>query len=182
LAPSSWNWTPTTATLSEALAETVMLPLTVAPALGDEMVAVGGVVSEGGPFETVTEMEADVVVLPAASRALALRVWLLPLAAVVVSQATEYGAVVSSTPKGSPSSRNWTPATPTLSEAAAVTATAPLTVDPEAGEVIATVGGVWSETVTLTGAEVVALPAASRATAVSVWVPAAAPVVSHGTE
>ena len=36
-------------------------------------------------------------------------------------------------------------------------------------------------TVTVTGAEVVVLPAASRATAVSVWVPLATVVVFHDT-
>ncbi len=40
------------------------------------------------PFETVTGIEGDVPVLPAASRATAVRVW-APSAAVVVFQATE---------------------------------------------------------------------------------------------
>ena len=47
--PSTWNWTPATATLSEALAETVMVPETVEPELGAVTDTVGGVVSvEGG--------------------------------------------------------------------------------------------------------------------------------------
>jgi hypothetical protein len=39
---------------------------------------------------------------------------------------------------------NWTPATPTLSEASAVTLIVPETVAPDAGDVILTVGGVVS--------------------------------------
>src|SRR5439155_1699744 len=39
---------------------------------------------------------------------------------------------------------NWTPATPTLSEASAVTVIVPETVAPDAGDVIRTVGGVVS--------------------------------------
>jgi hypothetical protein len=72
--------------LSEALAETVMVPETVAPELGDVMLAVGAVVSGGAPFETVTEE--DVLLLPAASRATAVRVW-DPLLVEVVSHVTE---------------------------------------------------------------------------------------------
>jgi hypothetical protein len=32
--PSSWNWTPATPTLSVAVAETVIVPVTVAPLAG----------------------------------------------------------------------------------------------------------------------------------------------------
>jgi len=71
-----------------------------------------------------------------------------PLVTVTVFQEVEYGAVVTSGPSATPSSRNWTPATtPELSEAAAVTLTVPVSVAPEAGAVIATVGGVVSEAV-----------------------------------
>src|SRR5438309_1882761 len=63
-----------------------------------------------------------------------------------------------------PSSWNWTPRTPSVSEAEAVTVTVALTEALAAGAVMATVGGVLS-TVTATAAEVVVLPAASRATA-----------------
>ena len=45
--PSTLNCTPTTPTLSDALAETVMLPVTVAPAAGAVIATVGGVVSAG---------------------------------------------------------------------------------------------------------------------------------------
>src|SRR5919108_678354 len=103
-APSSLNCTPTTPTLSEALAVTVVVPEMVDPPAGAVMLAVGGVVS----FATVTVTDADVVVLPAASRATAVNVC-DTLLAVVVSHAIEYGAVVSSAPKFAPSSLNCTP-------------------------------------------------------------------------
>src|SRR6267378_4924082 len=141
------------------------------------MLTVGVVVS----FETVTVTAAAVAVLPAASRATAVSVC-APLLAVVVSQGTAYGAVVSSRPRLAPSRRNWTPATPTLSDALAVTVVVPLTVAPVAGAVMLTVGGVVSfETVTVTAAAVAVLPAASRATAVSVCEPLLAVVVFQGT-
>jgi hypothetical protein len=68
----------------------------------------------------------------------------------------------------------------------ALTATlAPDTVAPAAGAVTDTVGGAVSaaalETVTLTGAEVVVFPAASRATALSACVPLLSVVVFHVT-
>ena len=72
-----------------------------------------------------------------------------------------------------PFRRNVTPATPTLSEAEAATVRVPTTLDPFAGEVRLTVGAVVSAlfTVTFTTAAVAVFPAASRATAVSVWEP-----------
>ena len=94
---------------------------------------------------------------------------------------------MSSAPRLVPSSLNRTPATPTLSEAVAETVTAaPETVAPLAGAVMETVGGVVSEaallTVTVTVAEVLVLPAASRATAVSVCEPVATVVLFQVTE
>jgi hypothetical protein len=181
LAPSSMTWTPATPALSEAVAVTLIVPETVAPDVGDVMLTVGGVVSE-----TVTVTALDVVAFPAASRARAVKVW-EPGRAVVVFHESEYGALVSSALRLPPSSMNWTPATPTLSAAFAVTLIVPETVDPGAGDVMLTVGGVVSgggplETVTVTAAEVVAFPAASRARAVRVCVPLLAVVVSHGIE
>src|SRR5204863_371698 len=141
------------------------------------MLTAGAVVS----LDTVTVTAAEVVVLPAASRARALSVC-DPLAAVVVDQETAYGAAVSSVPSSPPSSRNWTPATPTLSEAVAVTVSVPLTVAPVAGAVTLTAGVVVSfDTVTVTAAEVVVLPAASRARAVSVCDPLLALAVVQET-
>src|SRR5207247_2662849 len=95
---------------------------------------------------------------------------------VVGSKGIEYGAAVSSPPRLAPSSLNCTPATPTLSEAFALTVTVVDIVWPFAGELMLTVGGVVSgggalATVTVTGAEVLLLPAASRATAVIVCCP-----------
>ena len=75
---------------------------------------------------------------------------------------------------------NCTPTTPTLSVALAVIVIAPDTVAPAAGEVIDTDGGVVSlETVTVTAAEVVRLPAASRAIADTVCEPFVALSVFH---
>src|SRR5437899_1048375 len=132
-------------------------------------------------FATLTVTAADVVVLPAASRATAVSVC-DALLAVVVSHSTVNGAAVSSVPRFAPSSRNWTPATPTLSDAVAVIVVVPETVAPLAGAVTLTVGGVVSlKTVTVTAADVVVFPAASRATAVSVCDALVAVLVSHAT-
>ena len=98
----------------------------------------------GAELETVTVTELlEVPRLPAVSRALACRVC-TPFDAVVVSHVIEYGAVVSSAPRPAPSSRNWTPATPTLSLALAETVTFPETTEPAAGAVTEAPGGVVS--------------------------------------
>ena len=57
----------------------------------------------------------------------------------------------------------------------------PDTVAPAAGPVRLTVGAVYRWTVTVTAEVVVVLPAASRASAVSVWLPLADRVVFHDT-
>src|SRR5918996_4267436 len=157
-----------------------VLPANVVMATG-----VGHPVGGGGArFDTVTVTGAEVAVLPAASPARAVSVC-APLLAAVVFQATSYGAVLS-VPSGCPSTKNSTAVTPTLSVALALTMTVPDTSAPLAGSVIATLGGVVSDavldTVTVTGAEVVRLPAASRATAVRVWEPLLAVAVFQGTE
>ena len=69
---------------------------------------------------------------------------------------------------------------PALSDAVAPRATAPRTVAPAAGAVIATVGGALS-TLTVTAVDVRLLPAASRATAVSECEPFVAVAVFHDT-
>src|SRR5262245_37076249 len=143
LAPSILNCTPTTPTLSEALAVTPVVPDTVAPEAGEVTLTVGGAVSGGGALLTVTVTTAEVVLLPAASRAEAVRVC-VPFPTVPVFQETEYGALVSSAPSATPSRKNCTPATPTLSEALADTVTVPDTVAPFAGEVMLAEGGVVS--------------------------------------
>src|ERR1043166_8247322 len=97
-----------------------------------------------GGLATVTLTTVAGAVLPAASRAMALRSW-LPLVAVTVFQLTLYGDVVSSAPRLLPSSLNCTPTPPTLSLAAADTVTSvPETVTPAAGTVIETSGGTLS--------------------------------------
>src|SRR5882672_824976 len=140
LAPSSWNCTPATPTLSEALALTATVPDTVAPFAGAVRLAVGGVVSGGGALFTVTVTELEVNVSPSrAARATAVRVC-VPLPTPAVFHDTEYGALVSSAPRLAPSSLNCTPATvsaPTMLTLA-LTGTVPDTVDPEAGDVIVT--------------------------------------------
>ena len=64
--------------------------------------------------------------------------------AVVVFQETAYGALVSLAPRLTPSRRNRTRTTPTLSEALAVTKMVPETVAPSSGDVMVTVAGVVS--------------------------------------
>src|SRR5712664_2753397 len=97
----------------------------------------------GVVLATVTVTGAEVVTLPAASRATAVRVY-EPFATAVVYAATAYGAVVSSAPMLMPSYLNCTPATPTLSEALATMGTVPQRVAPDGGETTATVGGIVS--------------------------------------
>src|SRR5882672_9551774 len=179
-APSSRNCTPTTATLSEAVADTVTaVPVAVEPFAGAVIATVGGAMS----LFTVTDTAVAVVVLPAPSRATAVSEC-TPLATPIVFQAIVYGLAISSAPRLAPSSRNCTPTTAILSLAVALSVTlAPATVAPFAGAVIATVGGVPSTllTVTVTAVAVVVLLAASRATAVRTWLPLAVDVVFQTT-
>src|SRR5882672_5472623 len=84
----------------------------------------GGGGGGGALLATVTVTGAEVVRLPAASRATAVMVC-TPSLVLVVSKGIEYGAVVSSGPPLTPSSWNCTPTTPTLSAASAVTVTVP---------------------------------------------------------
>src|SRR5882724_1128295 len=178
--PSTRNCTPATPTLSLAVALTVVVPDTVAPFPGELMLTPGAVVSA---FDTVTVTADDVVRLPAASRAIAVSVC-EPFPTVAVFHDTEYGVDVSSDPRFDPSTRNCTPATPTLSDAVALTVVVPDTVAPFPGELMLTLGAVVSafDTVTVTADEVLRLPAASRATAVNVCEPFPAVVVFHDTE
>ena len=87
---------------------------------------------------------------------------------------------MSSSPRVAPSSLNWTPATPLSSDAVAETATDCETVAPPAGDEIATVGGLF--TVTVTAAAVAEFPAASRATALRTWGPPETPGVLQEKE
>src|SRR5690349_3793412 len=101
------------------------------PKLTDGSVSSYRLTADGGAgaLETVIVTGAEVVRLPAASRATAVRVC-EPLLAVVVSHEMEYGAAASSAPPLTPSSWNWTPATPRSSGAVAVTEIVPETVAP----------------------------------------------------
>ena len=134
-APSSWNCTPTTPTLSEALAETVTGPVTVAPEVGEVMTTVGGVLS----LNTVTVTSGEGHQTPSTSCATALKVW-VPLLAGTVFQGIEYGAPLSAAPRLAPSSWNWTrwtvrrPMMLTL----ASTWVVPPTVEPDVGKVTVT--------------------------------------------
>src|SRR5437870_4732651 len=96
-----------------------------------------------------TMLTLAVVLLPAASRAMALKVC-VALVVVVVSQLMLYGATVSSAPRLRPSNWNCTPITPTLSEAVAETVIVPLIAALAAGAVNEIVGGVVSGTGLLT--------------------------------
>src|SRR5207245_961400 len=138
------------------------------PLVGVRLVIVGGIT-------TVTLTADEVVWLPAASRATAVKLC-EPLLAMVVFHEIEYGAVVSSAPRSTPSSFNCPPTMPTLAAALAVTVTVPAAEAAAVGDEMEAVGGVLS-TVTLTAVEVVVLPAASRATAVKVCAPLVAVVV-----
>ena len=92
------------------------------------------------PLLTVTATREEVVVRPAVLRAIAVSEC-DPSTTVVVSHEIEYGDVVTSAPRLTPSSWNWTPATPPASDAAALTATLPTTFVPATGDVSETVGG-----------------------------------------
>src|SRR5262249_53476950 len=158
---STRNWTPATPMLSVAVADSATAaPDTVVPAAGEDIATAGATMS---PLLTVTVIGALVVVFVAPSRATAVSPW-APGAAVVEFHTTEYGATVSSAPRAAPSSLNCTPATPTLSEAAADTVTElPETVAFDAGAEMETVGATASATVIVAAALVAVLPAASRA-------------------
>lgn len=100
---------------------------------------VGAVVSLGGVtvLLTVTVTGAEVVVLPAASVATAVRLY-EPLVSVVVFKLAVYGALVSRDPILVAPALNWTLVTPRLSLADALTVTVPEIVAPCVGAVIAT--------------------------------------------
>jgi hypothetical protein len=64
--PPTWNCTPVTPTLSVALAETVIVPVTVAPFAGAVMETVGGVVSAtmAGPVTVNSSMTSSETLYP----------------------------------------------------------------------------------------------------------------------
>ena len=101
-------------------------------------------------FATVTFTGVDTVVLLSVSRARAASTC-APFGVARVSQLAAYGATVSSGPCGLPSTKNWTPATPTSSLASAWSVRAPETTSPSAGEVTETLGAVESAGPALSG-------------------------------
>src|SRR5437867_2116215 len=94
-------------------------------------------------FATMTWTAADVVLFPAASRAVAVSMC-VEFVAMVVSHEMANGAAVSSAPHAAPSTKNCTPTTPTLSDASASISTIPLTIPPLLGAVMPTLGAVVS--------------------------------------
>src|SRR2546427_11764833 len=86
----------------------------------EEILALATLLRSGCALSTVTLTALAGAVLPAASRATAVRLW-EPLATRVVFHEREYGAAVTSAPRFAPSSLNWTPTTSTLSVAVAET-------------------------------------------------------------
>src|SRR2546427_2473565 len=101
----------------------------------DERLVLATLLRSGGALSTVTLTAPGGAVFPAASRAMAVKLW-EPLATRVVFHEREYGAAVTSAPRFAPSSLNCTPTTPTLSVALAETVTVPETVAPATGAVI----------------------------------------------
>src|SRR5688572_1970168 len=97
----------------------------------------------GAAFATVTVTGADVLLLPVASRAIAVSVC-CPSATSDVFQLTPKGEIVSGDPSGPPSTKKVTAATPVSSEALALTGTVPDTVAPPVGDVIVTAGALVS--------------------------------------
>ena len=117
--------------------------VTVVPAVSSKPHAPTSPVGSTAGLLTVTVTGLEVVVLPAASRAAAVSVC-VPLATLLVVQLALQGAEPSSAPSAVPSTRNCTPATPTLSDAVAVTSSVPLTVAPPGGARMLTLGAAVS--------------------------------------
>jgi len=135
--PSTYSSTLTTPTLSVVFTFTETVPLTLDPLTGEVIVMLGGT----SVLETVTTIE-TLAVLPAASRALAVKVC-VPFDIDVVFQEKLYGAELR-VPSAAPSALKLTEATATLSLADTWTVTVPDTVAPFKGETMLTVGGVVS--------------------------------------
>jgi hypothetical protein len=136
LLPSTWNWTLAIPTLELDVALTVVVPETVAFAVGAVIETVGGATV----LLTFTLTPALVVVLFEVSLATAVSVW-FALLKVAVFKEKLYGDVVTALPTLLPSTWNWTLAIPTLELAVALTVVVPETVAFAAGVVTETVGG-----------------------------------------
>src|SRR5919201_501183 len=189
-------------TLSFAAAKTSMLPPVQAPFGGDVMLTVGGVVSPPppppppAPDGTIGDVASLLIVTGAEM------VWLPDVS--VATACTWYAAGAREpvthqmlplhdaplqvmVPNTLPLPQSLISRNPTLSFAVAKTSMLPPVQAPFGGDVMLTVGGVVSpppppplETMTVMLA-VLVLPAASRATAFSVWVPSGTAVEFHDT-
>jgi hypothetical protein len=153
--------------LSEAVAETVAVPETVAPDAGELMETTGGVLSV---LLTVKDTAALVVVCPVELLATATSEW-LALASVVVFRDKLNGALVTAPPELLPSTMNCTLLV--LADTLVETVTAPETVAPESGELIEIVGAVDGAvellTLTIDVPLMVERPDKVLATAASEW-------------
>src|SRR2546423_799237 len=102
--PSSWNCTETGIAEEETVAVTVVEPAMVAPAVGVVIETVGA----GGPaLAEVTVTPGDVPCWPTESVAMAVSTC-EPFPAVVLFHEIEYGAALTTPPRFTPSSWNWT--------------------------------------------------------------------------
>ena len=169
LLPSTLNCT---LVVFAALAVTVIVPETVAPEAGELIETLGGAGGTGLALLTLMETPALVAVCPPVLLAMAVSKWVL-LESVAVFSATLKGALVSGSPALMPSTMNCTLVA--FPDALAVIAMVPETVAPEAGEVMATLGGasggagVALLTLMDTAVLVAIFPCPVQATAVSKW-------------
>lgn len=147
--------------LSEAVAETITVPDTVAPEAGELMEITGGILSA---LLTVSDTPALVVVCPVELLATADREW-LPLESVVVLSEMLNGATVTAAPELLPSTLNCTLVV--LAETLVETVMVPETVAPDSGDVIEIDGATELLTVTMTAALVAVCADELEATAVS---------------
>src|SRR2546422_7221083 len=97
-----------------------------------EILALATLLRSGCALSTVTLTALAGVVLPAESRATAVRLW-EPLATRVVFHKREYGAAGASAARVAPSSFNCTPTTPTVSVGLAGSVIVPANVAPAGG-------------------------------------------------
>ena len=134
LLPSTLNCT--LVVFVDTFVETVTVPETVAPEIGDVMDTVGGVVTV---FLTVIETAALVVVCASALLATAVIEW-LPLVSAAVFRERPNGAPVTTAPVLLPSTLNCTIVV--FADTFVEMLIAPETVSPEVGEVTDTVGAV----------------------------------------
>src|SRR5688500_2490809 len=166
--PSTKNWTPTTAVSSAAVAVTVTVPDTVAPEAGELMLTVGAAASKRTLLSVLVDA---VLLLPAASCAapapivaVTVPLVVMPLTATVYVLGPPLTVAVLVPPAVPPivTSAALKPLTASLNTAVKVIGLAPVGSACAAAWLMLTVGGVVSlATVTVTGAEVVRLPAAS---------------------